>query len=146
MLLLTVVYKSDQKVVKKSNAIEISYDNQDFQTLKKYLLDQIRSPYINLNYEIKKGDSVQKILNKYKLNTSEIQTVINQYKKYANPNQLLIGNKIDIIFEKKVDTDKTSLVKFSIPITKSTSIEIARNEENQITTTKIITKLYKKRA
>ena len=50
MLLLTVVYKSDQKVVKKSNAIEISYDNQDFQTLKKYLLDQIRSPYINLNY------------------------------------------------------------------------------------------------
>ena len=146
MLLLTVVYKSDRKIVKKSNAIEISYENQDFQTLKKYLLDQIRSPYINLNYEIKKGDSVQKILNKYKLNASEIQTVINQFKKYANPNQLLIGNKIDIIFEKKVDTDKTSLVKFSIPITKSTSIEIARNEENQITTRKIITKLYKKRA
>ena len=84
-------------------------------------------------------------LKRYKVNNSEIQTVINQYKKYGKPNQLLVGNKIDIILEKNLSTDKNSIIKFSIPVTKSTTISIARNEENKIIAKKIITKLYKKK-
>ena len=92
LFLLTVVYKSDEKIIKKSE-ITIS---KDLETFKKFLLSQIRSPFISLNYEIKKGDTIQKILKKYKVQNNEIQTVINQYKKYSNPNKLLVGNKIDI--------------------------------------------------
>ena len=51
ILLLTVVYKSDEKIVKKSESIGISYENTDLETLKKFLFNQIRSPFINLNYE-----------------------------------------------------------------------------------------------
>ena len=145
ILLLTVVYKSDDKVLKKSNLKEISYKNSDLETFKKFVLSQLRSPFTNLNYEIEKGDTIQKILKRYKVNNSEIQTVINQYKKYGKPNQLLVGNKIDIILEKNLSTDKNSIIKFSIPVTKSTTISIARNEENKIIAKKIITKLYKKK-
>ena len=146
LILVTVAYKSDQKIVKKSDNIKKKYyESSDFKTFKKFILNQIKSPYKNINYEIKRGDTIQKILQKYKVQNREIQTVIVQYKKYSNPNQLLVGNKIDIIIEENSSANKNSIIKFAIPVTKSTSIEIARNEENNIISKKIITKLYKKK-
>ena len=100
LLLLTVVYKSDQNINKISKNIENSYDTPDLETLKNFFLKQIKSPFTNVNYEIKKGDTIQKILKKLNLENNEIQTVINQYKKYGNPNQLLVGNIIEIVVEK----------------------------------------------
>ena len=111
MLLLTVVYKSDEKIVKKSTSISISYENPDLKTFKKFLFNQIKSPFTNLNYEIKKGDTIQKILKKLKVKNIDIQNIILQYKKYGNPNKLLVGNKIDIIIEKSLSTDKNTIVK-----------------------------------
>ena len=145
ILLLTVVYKSDERIIKKSKSIEISYESPDLKTFKKFLLNQINSPFTNLNYEIKNGDTIQKILKKLKVQNNEIQTVINQYKKYGNPNQLLVGNIINIIIEKNLTTNKNFIVKFSVPVTKSTTIAIIRDEDNKITSQKIITKLYKKK-
>jgi murein DD-endopeptidase MepM/ murein hydrolase activator NlpD len=145
ILLLTVVYKSDEKIIKKSEAVGISYANPDLKTFKKFLLDQIKSPFINLNYEIKKGDTIQKILQKFKVKNNEIQNIINQYKKYGNPNQLLVGNKIDIIVKKNLSANKNTIVKFSVPITKSTTIAITKDEDNKIVSNKIITKLYKRK-
>ena len=145
MLLLTVVYKSDEKIIKKSMTIGISYENPDLKTFKEFLLNQIKSPFTNLNYEIKKGDTIQKILKKLKVQNNDIQNIIDQYKKYGNPNKLLVGNKIDIIVEKSLSTNKNTIVKFSAPITKSTTIAITKNEDNKIISNKIITKLYKRK-
>ena len=58
ILLLTVVYKSDEKIIKKSMTIGISYENPDLKTLKEFLFNQIKSPFTNLNYEIKNGKKV----------------------------------------------------------------------------------------
>lgn len=145
IFLLTVVYKSDKQIVKKSENIKSTYGSSDFKTFKEFILNQIKSPYKNVNYEIKKGDTIQKILKKYKAQNNEIQTIINQYKKYSNPNQLMVGNKIDIIIEENSSTNKNSVQKFSVPITKSTTIEITKDSENKIISKKIITKLYKKK-
>ena len=145
LLLVTVVYKNDEKITKKYGLIKNSTKVADLKTFKEFLLNQIKSPFINLNYEIKKGDTIQKILKKYKVKNNDIQITINQYKKYGNPNQLLVGNKIDIIIEKNSPEEKNSIVKFSVPITKSTTIAIIKNEENKIISKKIITKLYKKK-
>ncbi len=145
LLLLTVVYKSDEKITKKSEIISGLNEQSDLKKFKEFILSQIKSPFINLKYTINKGDTIQKILKKYKVADREIQTVINQYKKFGKPNQLLIGNKIDIIIEKGVDNKQNSVIKFSVPITRSTTIEISKNEENKITSKKIITKLYKKK-
>ena len=145
LLLVTLVYKSDEKIIKKSESNKDSYEVSDLKTLKEFILDQIKSPFTNIDYEIKKGDTIQKILQQYKIQNNEIQTVINQYKKYGNPNRLLVGNKIDIIVEKILPANKNLLLKYSVPITKSTTIEITKDSENQIISKKIITKLYKKK-
>ena len=132
LLLLTVAYKSDEKVSKKSDVIKGMAESQDFKLFKKFLFNKIKSPFINLDYEIKKGDTILKILKKYKVKNSEIDKVINQYKKYGKSNQLLVGNKIDIIIKKDISTENNSIIKFSVPITKSTTIEITKNEEEQM--------------
>ena len=145
IFLLTVVYKSDQKIVKKSSINNSAYQSSDFKTFKEFILDQLKSPYKNVNYEIKKGDTIQKILQKYNIQNREIQSIIVEFKKYSNPNQLLVGNKIDFIIEENSSKNKSSLIKFLIPITKSSTIEITKDEENRIVSKKIITKLYKKK-
>ena len=141
LILVIVVYKNDGKIVDKK---EVVIEYSELVSIKKFLFSKIRSPFINVNYEIEKGDSIQRILKKHKIPNNEIQTVIKQYKKYSNPNQLLTGNRIDIVIEENLSEKSNSILKFSIPITKSTTIEIKKNEVGKITSTKIITKLYKK--
>ena len=99
LLLLAVVYKGNEKVITKSLSIQSKVKESDYQTFKKFLLDQIKSPFINVDYEINKGESIQKILKKYKVKDHDIQKVIQEYKKFGKPNQLLIGNKIHIIIK-----------------------------------------------
>jgi len=147
-LLLIIIASYTGKDKNQSSALSIienKIEKTDFDSFKKFLLNQIKSPYKNVNYEIKKGDTIQKILKKYKVENNQIQTAINQYKKYGNPNQLLVGNKIDIIVKEDTSTQKKSIIKFSVPITKSTTISITKNEENKIVSKKIITKLYKRK-
>jgi len=145
LVLLTVVYQSNDKVPSKTMHQGSLSSASDFKTFKNFILDQIKSPFINIDYEIAKGDTIQKILKKYRVQNNEIQAVINQYRKYGSANKLLVGNKIEIIIEKSPSVDKNLVLKFSVPITKSTTIEIYRDSEDKIASKKIITKLYKKK-
>jgi len=144
LILLSVVYKDDKQIAVSTSKVK-SYGTSDLISLKKFLISKIQSPFNNINHEIKKGDTIQKILKKYKITNNEIQLTINEYKKYSNPNKLLVGNNIDIIVEKSLSKKENSLIKFSVPVTKSTTIKISRNEENKIASEKIITKLYKRK-
>ena len=144
LLLLTVVSKYNEEITSKEK--KFSLKNQDLTSIKEFLLTKIKSPFININYEIKNGDSIQKILKKLKIQNNEIQNVISRYKKYGNPNQLLSGNKIDIVIEKNLSGQSNSIVKFSVPITKNITIEISKDEQGKMISKKIITKLYKKKA
>ena len=40
----------------------------------------------------------KQILKQHKIQNHEIQTIINQYKRYGNPSRLLVGNKIDLTY------------------------------------------------
>ena len=112
--------------------------------IRDFLFKQIKSPFKNIKHEIKKGDSIGKILRNYNVENSQIQEVIDQYKVYGKANQLLVGNVIDLTIEKNITSERNSIIKFFIPVTKSTSIEIKNNEFGKLQSEKIITKLYKK--
>jgi len=144
LILIAIAYKGDEKAIKKQAVFKAIDQSSDIINFKKFLLGQIRSPFINVSYEIAPGDTIQKILKKYKVNNREIQKAIGEYKKFGKSNQLMIGKKIDIIIE-KTSTKNNSIIKFSVPITKSTTIEITKNEENKLVSKKIITKLYKRK-
>jgi len=143
LLLVSVVYKNDEGI--KKIETNILSHNQELILVKQFFLNRLKSPFTNIDYEIKSGESIQKILQKLKIKNNEIQLVINHFKKYGNPNQLLVGNRIDIVVKENLSKKDNSIVKFSIPITKSTTIEIIRDEEDKITSKKIITKLYKRK-
>ena len=143
ILLLSVVYNKDQSITKVKKIG--FFDHPDFVLFKEFLISEIKSPFSNINYEIKSGDSIQKILKKFKIKNSEIGTIINKYKKYGNPNNLRVGNKINIVVEENLSGKGNSISKLTIPVTKSTTIEISKNEEKKIVSKKIITKLYKKK-
>ena len=145
LILIAVIYKSDNKGTRKPGVFITLDQNSDVINFKKFLLNQIRSPFININYEIAQGDTIQKILKKYKVQNNEIQTTINQYKKYGNPNQLLLGNKIDITIEKNAAANKNSVLKFSVPVTKSTTIEIIKDSENKLYQKKLLPNYTRKK-
>ena len=144
LVLVMVAFKNDKKITKNiylNSDIRIS----ELNLIKKFFLSKIKSPFINQNYKVKSGDSIQKILIDFKISNNEIQSVIQQYKKYGNPNQLVKGSEIEVIIEKSLTSEFNSITKFSVPITKSTTIEINKNDEKQIVSKKIITQLYKKK-
>ena len=143
LFIFLFLFKNDKEI--KINENNTYFESKDFSLIKKYIYKKINSPYLNVNYEIKKGDTIQKILKKFNVPNEDIIKVINEYKKYSKPNQLLTGNTIDIIVEKETPKKKSSLIKFNAPITKSTTIQINKNDENIIVSQKIITKLYKRK-
>ena len=144
LMLVLISFKNNSKVDSKIELGSIK-DNKELYLIKKFLFSKINSPFFNINYEVKKGDTIQKILNNYKIPDNQIQEIINQYKKYDKPKQLSAGGKIDIIIERGFKKSSNSILKFSIPITKSTTIEITKDELGQISSKKIITKLFKKK-
>ena len=144
VLMLAFTFKNEEKIITKKTDFS-TINNKEMELIKEFIFHKIKSPFENINYEIKKGDTIQKILKKLKIQNNEISTIINKYKKYGNPNQLLAGSKIDIVVEKKLSQESNSIAKFSVPITNSTTIEIFKDENNNILSKKIITKLYKKK-
>ncbi len=53
-----------------------------------------------------------------------------------------LTDRLDIVY---LSANKNTIVKFSVPITKSTTIAITKDEDNKIVSNKIITKLYKRK-
>ena len=81
IILLAIAYKNDDIVKNKEK--KNSYDANELSLVKEFFFKKIRSPFIDVNYEIKKGDSIQKILKNYKIKNSEIQETIQKYKNIA---------------------------------------------------------------
>ena len=102
------LYKNDEMA--KSNTSNISYQDIELSVIKDFFFAKIKSPFIVADYEIKLGDSIQKILKSYKIKNSEIQNIISQYKKYGNPNRLLVGNIISIVVEEKLSKKNNSII------------------------------------
>tara|TARA_Y100000590_G_C15719963_1_gene1013223 strand:+ start:294 stop:1595 length:1302 start_codon:yes stop_codon:yes gene_type:complete len=142
-ILLTISFKNDQKITKKNETI--SSNSEELETIKKFLLSKINAPFINEEYTVKSGDSIQKILKKFNVKNSDINKIINQYKKFSDPSKLVINNKIGIIIKKNPSGKNNSIVKFNVPISQSIAVEITKNAENIISAKKLVTKLYKKK-
>ena len=53
-LLFTVLFKSDEKILKKTEMSDISSKLSETKLFKEFVLEQIKSPFTNVNYVIKK--------------------------------------------------------------------------------------------
>ena len=143
LVLIVSYYRNEEVPINKKEII--AYRESDVKIITDFFFSKVNSPFLYNNYEIKKGDTMQKILRSYKIKNSEIQNIIGQYKKYVNSKQLLVGNKVEITIKKTPKNKENSIIRISVQITKSTTVEIKKDEEGKIISEKFITKLYKRK-
>ena len=81
LLLLMIILSTGNggRITKKTGIIHDSSSISESKIFKEFLLSQLKSPFVNLDYEIKKGDTIEKILLKLKVKNTEVQKVINEY-------------------------------------------------------------------
>ncbi len=112
-----------------SNLKEIT-ETSEFSNLTNYLISKINSPYEEISYVIKNNDSVEKILNKFMINNTDIKKISAELKKQKLTN-IYSGRKLNLIF-KKLDDGSNTVINFIYPINKTTSVVIRKSQNNFI--------------
>jgi murein DD-endopeptidase MepM/ murein hydrolase activator NlpD len=136
---------SSSLIQKKSNEETKNFKeitkNNDFSNLTNFLTSKINSPYEEINYVIKKNDTVEKILKQFKIRNEDIREISLQLKKKKLAN-IYSGRKLSLILKKRNDGSNT-IVNLLYPIDNTTSVEI-RKSQDIFTVKENILQLYKK--
>ena len=75
---------------------EIFAANKDMLALKKYIIKNIKSPFSNISYKVKRGDTLKKILKSHQINNQDIDKTVKEFKKYTKATSLRSENILDI--------------------------------------------------
>ena len=105
MVFILVIYGSisyNSKLKKeRSETINSFLSNNDTILLKNYLLNQIKSPYLEYDYLIKEGDSIESILKKFSIKSREVDTIVKKIKK-MNLAEIKINQKISFLLKRNI--------------------------------------------
>ena len=142
LVVYTTTYNSinNQKNENEKN-LEIFFNSGEFVNIKSSLLDRLKSPYLEFNYNIENNDSIGKILRKFRVSDNEIQAIIEglRQKKLTN---IYAGRKLNIVL-KKLDNKSFGVINILYPINNTLSVEIRKNK-NLIEIKENILRLNKK--
>ena len=110
--------------------------------LKNYILNQIKSPYLEYDYVVKSNDTVESILKKFSVNKNEISFIVKKIKKRKlsniSPNQ-----KMKFVLRRSKDKTNMEVLKIQYPISKTTYVNIDKGQDG-LEVTKNVTQLFKK--
>ena len=118
---------SDKNEKNKVNLNEITNSNE-FTNLKNIFISKISSPYKEINYLIKKNDTIEKILKKNNIRTDDINKIAVRLKQKKLSN-IYSGRQLSLIV-KKLEDGSFTVVNLLFPINNTTSIEIRKNQED----------------
>ena len=139
-IFLIVQYINYINFEKQKNLLKF-INNISFKKTQKIIINSLKSNYKEISHNIKPGENLNKILKNYGIKSKEINILINEIKKYTNLNSLKVGQEISLIINQE---DKGRLEKIVLPITNTIILNIERNIKDELTTEKIVTKLFKK--
>ena len=131
----------NNKSLKNEKNLEIFFKTGKFSNIKNSYLSSLESPYSEFQYKIENNDSIEKILNKFKVNTKEINLIIEKLREKKLTN-IYAGRELSIILKKSADS-KNTIVSILYPINNTLSVEI-RKKKDKFTIKENILKLYKK--
>ena len=127
---------------KRLKAINTFLSNDETILLKNYLLNQIKSPYLEYDYIVKSNDTVESILKKFSVKKSEVSFIVKKIKerKLSNisPNQ-----KVRFVLKRTRDKKSMEVLKIEYPLSKTTFVNIDKRDAG-LEITKKITELFKK--
>jgi murein DD-endopeptidase MepM/ murein hydrolase activator NlpD len=141
IILVTTQYNKSSKI-KINNSFKRLLQNTHFIETSNFLLNKINSPYLNISYKIKNGDSLEKIFNKFRIDKKELSQINNEIRKIVKGNYLESDKNISLVVKKKDGIRKIETI--NIPISKSIDILVQKDENQNFISQKIITQLFKK--
>jgi murein DD-endopeptidase MepM/ murein hydrolase activator NlpD len=130
--------KSHEKL--KKNNFNYFLKSNEFNNIKEFVFENIKSPYKEYNYIVENNDTLEKILKTYNIDNTEINNLISEIirKKLTN---ISPGAPIQIVTKKDKGTDK--IISLFYPIDAINSVEAKRNKDT-FDVKKIVLKLNKK--
>ena len=138
---IIVVNLINQKNKKESQNFEAIIETEEFSNLSNFFISKINSPYQEINYTIKNNDSVEKILNKFSINKSDINNISENLKKKKLTN-IYAGRKLKLVL-KRLEDQTNTVVSLLYPLSNTSNIEI-RKIQDGFSIKESILQLYKK--
>ena len=120
------------------------FQHKEYKATKEYLNTKIISPYKNIEHKVESGETLEKILKKYKIANKEINTSIKLIKKYMNVKKITKGNIVYLVYEKNFYKKNNFLRELIIPATSTINIKVKKDQQGELISEKIVTKLFKK--
>jgi murein DD-endopeptidase MepM/ murein hydrolase activator NlpD len=139
LMLLTQSYNY-LKNTKKQNFYDI-LENIYFKKTLNFYFENLSPKYLNINHKVSSGETLSKILQKYKVSNKEIQNIIKTLKKTSNIKNLKIGLTISFIMDKSEE----KIIEIIFPLSRTTKIKLTRvSNKDLFESKKIIKNLIKK--
>ena len=139
LLLLTQSYNYLKKT-KKQNFYNI-LENIYFEKTVNFYFENLSPKYLNISHKITAGETLAKILLKYKVSNKEIQNITKALKKTNSIKNLKIGFTIEFI----MDNSEEKIIELIFPLSRTTKIKLTRASDKDLFESKeIIKNLIKK--
>ena len=143
MIIASIVFSYNSSLKKKRlENIESFLSNNQTILLKNYLLNQLRSPFIEYDYIVKNNDTVELILKKFSVKQSEINLIVKKIKKQKLSN-ITPGQKMKFVLKRTKDKTGMEVLKINYPLSKTTFVNIDKRQKG-LEITKNVTQLFKR--
>ena len=127
---------------KRTQEITSFLSNNQTILLKNYILNQIKSPYLEYDYIVKDNDTIESILKKFSVKQTDIALIVKQIKKKDLSN-IIPKQKIKFVLKKAKNGKDIEVFKINYPISKTTFVRIDKRKHG-LEITKNVTQLFKK--
>ena len=129
-----------KKNIEEQKNISSVTNSSEFSIFTKYLVSKITSPYKEESYQIKKNDSIERILKTFNIKADDIKNVSIELKK-NKLTSIYSGRKLSLIYKKEED-GSLSLINLNYPLSNTRSIEVRKKQDKFIVKENIL-RLYK---
>ncbi len=136
-----IIYNSHLKE-KRIREINAFISNNQTVLLKNYILNKIKSPYLEYDYVVKDNDTIENILKKFSVKEDEIAWIVKKIKKRDLSN-ITPKQKIKFILKKSKNGKDIEVVRINYPISKTTFVRIDKRKDG-LKITKNVTQLFKR--
>ena len=125
-----IFYSQQLKSYKKltNNNVENISKSSELIDFKKFLLNKITSPYSEYKYIIKNNDSIEKILNTFKINKKEIQIITKELKKKKLSN-IYAGRKVSLVL-KKINESENKVISILYPVSNTLNVQVRKKNNS----------------
>ena len=134
LLYTFIISQIKSRIKLKENNFNYFLETDEFSNIKKYIFENLNSPYREFNYIVQNNDTIEKILKKHNVADADINSIAASVveKKLSN---IFSKTKVKIIIKEESKVNK--IVSLSYPINEITTVEIKRIKDgfdiNEIT-------------